>query len=1074
MFLRHRGYAARHHRTSSLAGSLLAVLLLPLLVGGLAGGVRADIAVDDFSLPTGANPQSLSAADCDGNGTPDLVTANFGDNTVTIHPNLGGGLFGPAVTLDTVASPAGAACADFTGDGIYDVAVASFTGDAVTVYAGQEAGGFAAIGTYAVGSGCRTISVADFDGNGTLDLAVVNSQSDDVSFLYGDGSGGFPFQFTLKIDGIKSSNPPVAAVSYDDDGSPALALVSQGQPSLHVIVDGGVSTAALPVLPRSRGVGAGDVDGDGIPDLVVLSTAALAQILHGNADGSFVLDHSFLVRANARAVAVSDFDGDGLTDIAVAYNDSNSIQIIRAAAPGIFPSAAAAATSTYNPLGLLAARATSGSDQLLLVEPASRSVVQLDENTAGGLVPTTLAPLAGDEPQALLLADMNNDSILDAVVAAKVGREVSLEILPGLSSGSGFQAAASGPIDCGNGVINGAEVCDDGNTKNRDGCSKTCQVELGRGPLSMSAADIDGDGNRDLVVVDSRGRIQLLLGDGAAHVKDIETLGVARSKTPAKVADFDGNGTLDVAFLPRRSREGAVAVLFNDGTGNFAEVPVVPKGRFRGPVLAGDVDGNGLPDLVLVTRSKPKGITTLLNDGGGPVRVAPSTEVPNGLTTLAGADFNEDGQLDLLAEFSSRRQLPLILRGLGGGVFAKGDPPSSQRFVGGMVFDVDHDLHKDIVVCDGGSTSPCRALYGDGAGAFSDAPGSPNDRIGGDLAAFAEGDLDGDNLVDLVGVSNSDSRVVVLFRNPNGAQLTRVELGGTNKPNAVAIGDVTNDGKPDIVVANSGTHDLTRFRNTGNRTFTSDGLRFSTDGVKPRDIALAQLDGSGGLDVVVSLETLDADFPQDGAGVVLFRSQNPNGQLARMARLSTGKQPDALAVGKLNGDAQPDIVTANLADDTLTVLLSQPGGGWAPTTIASDGDRPTDVVLGDVDGDTALDIIAVNEASGNIVVFLNDGTGGFGSPISTVPPGRDRPWSLCVGDFDTDGHHDLAVASIGTTDILLLRGAGDGTWYDDQRDFPIGKDPHPISCRDVDGDNLSDVLFLRRASGRVDVVSSAP
>ena len=1064
----------------------------------LSGRAQADRSINDFFLATGDNPQSLSAADCDSNGATDLVVANFSADTVTVYLNEGSGVFGPAQIIATPPSPAGATCGDLTGDGLFDVVVSSFADPAhpelpqgfLTIYAGQEVGGFVELGRFDVGEGPRSVSIVDFDTSGSPDVVVVNSRSDNISVLFGDGAGNFPFEATtVNLDGLNQANSPFAGFvsNYDDNPLPDLAIVSQGQPSLHILLNSGagLSQAPMPQLPRSRGVAGADLNGDGLADLAVLSTESVVRILLGTDTGSFVVDDTVLVHPAARAVALGDFNGDDLIDLVVAYNENNTIQIILAeeGAPGeshFVNVGAVQASPSHNPLAPLAARSTAGSDQLVLADAETRSVSLLEADGGGAITPTVLRSMA-NAPRSLILADMNGDGALDAVTVVKVGRDVTFEILPGTSEDS-FAAALSGPaLECGDGILQGAELCDDGNTKSRDGCSRSCNPEIGRGVVSMDAADINGDGHTDLVIVDLRRQLLVLLGDGALRFLDAFRLDKVRSKTTAQVGDFDGNGTPDIGFLPASRRDGAVVVLFNDGLGEFERVAVVPTGRFNGPVLSGDVDGNGTLDMIVATSRRPRGLMTLLNDGAGPERVGDLRKVERRISSLVAADFNEDGRLDLLAQFKTKRQLPLVMTGIGDGAFATGTPasPNSGRFSDATVFDVDHDLHQDIVICDGEIPTPCRALYGDGEGHFNEIPDSANDRIGSNLVHFADADIDLDGVMDTVGVSRNDNRVVVLFGTAGSNEVTPIELGVSIKPIVVAVSDMNSDGIPDVVVINEGTHDISRYIQgeasaaplRGNRSFS--GVRVDTLGIRPLDATLADLDGQPPLDVIVSLETLDALNPTGPAGVVLFRSQGTF--LVKTASLPTGSRPVAVAAGLLNDDAVVDIVTSDYDDDTLTVMLSTGVNAYVPVTLDSGGVRPTEIVLDDVNHDTHLDLVTVNEESANIVVFMGDGLGGFGAPISTEPLGRLRPWNICLGDFDGDEHVDLALASVETTDISIFSGHGDGTWRDDGRVFSFPQNPTGLVCRTVDGDSLTDVRFPRRDTGRVEsILTAAP
>lgn len=1067
----------------------LGLLVLSLIVFSLVlphAPARADVSIDDYFLPSGDNPQSLSAADCDGNGAMDLVAANFSENTVTVYLNEGAGVFGPAQTIATPLEPHGAACGDLTGDGLFDVAVTSFKENSLTIYSGQEVGGFVELGTFDVGVGPRSVSLVDFYATGSLDVVVVNSKSNNYSVLVGDGAGNFPFPATtFNLDGLNTANGAFAGIvaNYDGNPLPDLAIVSQGRPSLHILLNSGaaLSQEPMPQLPRSRGIAGADVNDDGFADLAVLSTESVVRILLGGDTGSFAIDETILVHPSARAVALGDFDGDDLVDLAIAYNEDNTIQIIAATGPGRFPTVAAVLAESHNPLAVVAARSTAGSDQLVLADGETRSVSLLQVADAGAIQPTLLHSTA-NAPRSLILADMNGDGFLDAVTVVKVGRDVTFEILPGTAEDT-FQAALAGPGVCGDGVAQGAELCDDGpgtpgqpgRPKARDGCSRHCNPEIGRGVVSMDSADINGDGHTDLVIVDSRRQLRVLLGDGAFRFTDVIKLGKVKSKTAAQVGDFDGNGTPDIGYLPSSKRDGAVVVLFNDGTGIFERVAVVPTGRFGGPVLSGDVDGNGTLDMVVASTRRPRGLVTLLNDGAGPERLSALRKVEKKLSSLVAADFNEDGRLDLLAQFKTRRQLPLVMAGIGAGEFAAGTLASSERFSGATVFDVDHDLHQDIIICDGALPTPCRALYGDGTGRFGAVPESSDDMMGTNLVHFADADIDLDGVIDTVGVSRNDNRVVVLFRSAASNDITRVELGVSIKPIVVAVSDMNGDGIPDVVVTNEGTHDFSSYLQgeassaplRGNRSFSGGG-RPLTGGVRPLDATLADLNGLAPLDVIVSLETLDAGDLAGPSGIVLFRTVGNS--FVKAASIPTGSKPVAVAAGLLNDDAIVDIVTANYNDDTLTVLLSTGVFTYDTLTLDSGGMRPTDIVLGDVNDDDDLDLITVNEHSANIAVRLGDGLGGFAAPSFTAPLGRERPWNLCLGNFDGDDDVDLALASTGTTDISILSGHGDGTWRDDGRVFSFPQNPTGLVCRDVDGDGLTDVRFPRRDTGRVETI----
>ncbi len=1049
---------------TAIVGMVL-VLLLGLVPSGAA---RADVPIDEFSLPVGENPQSVSASDCDGNGAPDLITADFDSKTVTIYPNAGHGVFDSMVTINLGTSPGGADCGDFDGDGVYDVAASGFQNGTVAILHGNGDGTFTFTANYDVGAGARSVSVGDLDGDGHLDLVVVNALADKVTLLFGDGTGAFPSISTLRVESVGQGNSPFSAsiADFNLDGLADIAVASQGVPAVHLLVNGplgfDVVADAVPSSPPARSIAGGDFSGDNIPDLAVLTKDAVVNLYIGSPSGVFSPAGSVRVADDARGIILRDFDQDGLLDLGVVCNLTNSVRILYATAPGQFPSLdfVPPATAVLNAFGTTAARETSGNGQVVFLGKTARSVGLLKSNA--GVVTTTALQTLADEPQTVLLADMNGDTIPDAIVGTKIRGGMTLEVLLGNVSG-GYDPPATGPAICGNGIIEGSELCDDGNAKKRDGCSATCTPEISRNIASMGSGDVDGDGNQDIVLVDAQANLRVLIGDGLGRFSATRVLMKLRSRTPAAVGDFTGDGAPDIAVIPK-SRKVALELLVNDGAGNFTPTSMPVTGKLVGPLLAADLDGNGFLDLITGSKSRPAGFIAFLNDGAGPARSGGVTATPKNLRSLAAADFSEDGKLDVLAEFSTRKQPAYIYSGLGDGTFTAPQSLGDPTFLNATIVDLDDDLHEDLVSCDAKSGS-CRVRYGDGAGNFSATPMSDgvDDVIGSDIFGGAAGDLDGDGVVDLVGISNNDSRAVVIFRSADSPQVTRLELTPGSKPNRVAVADLNNDGLLDILISNEGSNDLSVFLNLGNRQFSNGSVRISTGGIHPIDLAMGDLNADGRLDVAV---------PLAGSNVVALFQNRVAGGFTKIAALATGSNPQGAAVGLLNNDAFGDVVTANYDDNTLSVFRSDGAGGYTAATMSSGGVHPTDVALVDLNNDTHPDLIAVNETSKNLVVFLNDGSGGFLPGTSMPALGRTRPWDLCSGDFDGDGNKEIAVGSVGTGDILILRGKGDGTFASSARTFTIGRDPHPIFCADFDGDQRTDIAFPRRDTGRVGVILS--
>src|SRR5262249_47808781 len=182
----------------------------------------------------------------------------------------------------------------------------------------------------AAGSQPDSVAVADFNGDGVRDLAVANSYSNDVSVLLGNGDGSFQ---TGRNFGAGSFPTYVAGGDFNGDGVPDLVVTNAGTPpdyagSVSVFLgkgDGSFQAAqSFGAGSYSTSVAVGDLNGDGVPDLVVANAgmypdyAGSVSVLLGSGDGSFQTAQSLSASDRPRSVAVGDFNGDGGLDLAVA------------------------------------------------------------------------------------------------------------------------------------------------------------------------------------------------------------------------------------------------------------------------------------------------------------------------------------------------------------------------------------------------------------------------------------------------------------------------------------------------------------------------------------------------------------------------------------------------------------------------------------------------------------------------------------------------------------------------------------------------------------------------------------
>jgi len=297
------------------------------------------------------------APDFDADGFADLAVGaanyEFNDGAVFIHPGAPSGL--AATAARTLVSPERFAqfgerlsCGDLDGDGYVDLAVgARFAGDgvgAVFVYRGGPAGLGATPAQRLLGStrdgelGTQLSAQGDFDGDGYADLAALGSLS--RSFTIGPGSpagvrwGAEAITSSPSVGDCFSATPLV--FDGDDDGRDDLGCFEHGSPAasrgptlrwFRGAPLAPAPTAQVPHRPEAEYVRdalvAGDLDGDGRPEIVLTAAGALFILPLGER-GLDVARASSVVNGNAawgHRAAVGDVDGDGRADLVVTAND---------------------------------------------------------------------------------------------------------------------------------------------------------------------------------------------------------------------------------------------------------------------------------------------------------------------------------------------------------------------------------------------------------------------------------------------------------------------------------------------------------------------------------------------------------------------------------------------------------------------------------------------------------------------------------------------------------------------------------------------------------------------------------
>ena len=319
-------------------------------------------------------------------------------------------------------------------------------------------------------------------------------------------------------------------------------------------------------------------------------------------------------------------------------------------------------------------------------------------------------------------------------------------------------------------------------------------------------------------------------------------------------------------------------------------------------------------------------------------------------------------------------------------------------------FDGDH-LFDVAVVNNRSGNATLSVLFGKGNGAFSQ---GPIFAIGNSATSVAVGDFNGDGKADIAVADPADNSIDFFFGDGSGHFPTSTVDLMTGPPTVMAPSDFNKDSVTDLAVGmNNGQVWWVHNTSAPGVNFVNSFIDSAAGPVTA--IAAGDLNNDGHQDIVAAAQTRNvivSDWLGNGMGSFTLAPGSPNSLTATIAT--------SIALGNFRNIAgRQDLVIANGANNTVTVMLANGDGSFAaPTTLVVAG-KPTGVVARDFDLDGNVDFVTTNAANNTITARLGKGDGTFKAGVNfsagSVPTG------IAIGDFNNDKKPDVVVADFGNT-----------------------------------------------------------
>ena len=1007
------------------------------------------------STGIGSAPRMVTVGHINNDSQSDIVVANFGTNNIVILYGNKDGSFSDQLSIDTSpCRPTYVVIGDFNGDGCSDIAFTGYGPNGVGILLRFGNDSFTAATYLSTGydSFPYSIAIGDLNKDGWLDIAVANYGTDNVGIFFGNADGIFTSQ-TTHTTGTDSHPYSVAVGDLNNDTYLDIAVVNSNTNSIKILLGyGNGSFAASALYSTSRNskpifIAIGDFNDDNQLDITVLNNGNNIILLFcGRGDGTFANPIAYSTGPNSGpcSVAIVDFNSDNQLDVAIVNQQNNNVKIFNSytdrklRSEAIFPTSnnSSALGLSYISTGTLTEPSflTTGdfnNDRLLDIVVSNNAAHNLGIFLGygnGKFSPqTTYSTGADSYPQKTVAVDFNGDGQLDIAVANS--RTDNIGIFLGYGNGE------FSPMT-------------------------TYSTGVGSRPTSIVAGDFNNDSRLDIAVTNSRtNNVGILLGYGNGEFLSQTTYFTGPNSGPTSIiaGDFNNDHRLDIAVVHYLTDK--LGIFLGHGNGQFSSQLTYSTGTRSnaGGAIVADFNNDGRLDIAVANYGTSNvGIFLGYGNGEFSSQTTYYTGIGSRPISVVAGDFNKDGQLDI-AVANYRTNNVGILLGYGNGEFS----PQTTYFIGTAAnlvriiaddFNNDDRLDVSVAIINTGTIA---VLLGDGAGHFPYVTRSPKMSFCSMLVAA--GDFNNDRQLDIAAVNYDTNSVGIHLGYGNGSfEMKRIlSTGNVSSPIAITVGDINNDGRLDIVVANYEGNNVGVFLGHGNGDFSSQTTYFTGINSSPMSAVVGDFNNDGQLDIAV------ANYGANSIGIFLGLTDGTS-RFQTMYSIDNYDRPVSIAVADFNNDDLLDIAVASSGTNSIDILLGYGNGTFQSQNTLSIGlfSDPASLATGDFNNDNNTDIAVGNAQSKeeHVLILLGDGSGKFLDYGKYITEANSMLCSVVVGNFNNDNRLDIAIANNGTRSVGLFFGNGDGT-FSSQTKYPTTENSNPISIAvgDFNNDNLTDL-----------------